>query len=46
MQKANNPGGFNKIRVIVRVRPFLEGESEDSQVQPSIKYREDTNDIE
>ncbi len=48
IQKSINPGGseFNKIRVIIRVRPFLEGEHEEKSIQPSIKYREDTNEVE
>ena len=41
-------GNFNKIRVIVRVRPFLEDElkNEEYAVNPSIKVRDTSNEIE
>ena len=48
LSKTSGGGGFNKIRVVIRVRPFLEGEgSQDAQaINASIKYREETNEIE
>ena len=40
--------GFNKIKVIVRVRPFLEEElkSEDRAINSAIRTKEATNEVE
>lgn len=39
---------FNKIRVVVRVRPYLEEElkNEEQAVNPSIKIRDSSHEIE
>jgi hypothetical protein len=40
--------GFNKIKVIVRVRPFLEEElkAEDRAINSAIRTKEATNEVE
>ena len=37
---------MNKIKVIVRVRPFLESEEQEQRINTTIRVNEDANEIE